>query len=603
MEKVIKHITSFAKGLLFEFAKYLILILAIIFIFRDYTWPAGMTFEQWYLKISGCDLNNIQTNTKCLITNPLTCWHCQILDNVWNIMYFLSYRLYYFFSNISIVVMTFAFAFWLLIEMFFKKFGTGDIKFDPQGWWKTVIMKAFKIILAIALIYSFKISGIIKYVVNPAISSSTFFARTVISSVVDIDRCDKLVKNTEAPKFLISAIKEYKNKNDFIREITNNNAVTEYQSNVKNELICIIWNFQTMLLTGISAGANIVQMDWNIFNKLIGVSIIIIFFMLGWHTLIEILEVVISIGFLLLLTPFTIMSWAVGGMFKISKSLVSISFDTLIGITVHMFVYSFSLSVLYLSLYYMIDVSSIGFKKDAFTNIETNVKNQGDKLHDILFTEDRDYINFKDNNKQDKKIDRMPLKKARITSRFGYRLDPISGKKSFHGGIDLAMPEGTPVPAAADGVIEFKNWDENNIYGNKLAIKHSPTYSTVYAHLSKFSDKFNLGSKVKQGEIIGFVGSTGKSTGPHLHYEIRQNGKSINPEATISGTKGFANMLLILMFGLIMLNIFDLIKNIKNTFSIWNIGFSKFITGTLWTQIKNKYKSVNSSIKTKIIKK
>ena len=603
MEKVIKILANLTKGLLFEFAKYLILISVIVFIFRDYTWPSGMTFDEWYLKISGCDINNPENNVNCLITNPIACWHCQILDNVWNVMYFTAYKFYNFFSQVSITIMTFAFAFWLLLEMFFKKFATGDIKFDPQGWWKSVIMKAFKIIFAIGIMYSLRISGVVKYIIDPAISTGTFFSRTVISSIIDIDRCNKLIKNTEPPKFLINAIKASQNSSNILKEIANDNTGITYQSNVKNEFICIIWNFQTMLLTGISAGANIVQMDWNLFNKLIGISIIIVFFLLGWHTLVEVLDIFISLGFLLIFTPFTIMSWAVGGMFKISKSLLNTSFDTLIGIAVHLFIYSFSLSILYISLYYMVDVSSIGFKNEAFVNINKPIKNKGNQIYDTLFTEDKDFITFRDLNGIDKKIDRMPIKNARITSRFGYRIDPIKGHKSFHGGLDLAAPEGTPIPVAADGVIQFKNWDQRNIYGNMIIVKHNATYSTMYAHLSKFSDKINIGSKVKQGNIIGFIGSTGRSTGPHLHYEIRQNGKSINPEATISGTTGFSNMLLILMFGLMMLSMFDLIKNIKNTFGIWNIGFANFITGTLWQQIKSKYKSVTSTVKTKLIKK
>ena len=115
----------------------------------------------------------------------------------------------------------------------------------------------------------------------------------------------------------------------------------------------------------------------------------------------------------------------------------------------------------------------------------------------------------------------------RISSNFGNRKHPIHGKIAFHKGVDYAAKLGTPIHATAEGVIEYIG--KNGGYGNYIKIKHNNKYSTCYAHISKFSSDIKLGSKVKQGQIIAYVGSTGVATGPHLHYEVIYNGKHIDP--------------------------------------------------------------------------
>lgn len=116
---------------------------------------------------------------------------------------------------------------------------------------------------------------------------------------------------------------------------------------------------------------------------------------------------------------------------------------------------------------------------------------------------------------------------ARISSRFGMRKHPILGYSKMHTGIDFAAGYGTPIYAAGDGVVNFSG--RKGGYGNYVKIKHNATYETAYAHMSRFGKGIHNGSRVKQGQIIGYVGSTGRSTGPHLHYEILKLGKHINP--------------------------------------------------------------------------
>ncbi|MCM1001477.1 MAG: M23 family metallopeptidase [Wolbachia endosymbiont of Melophagus ovinus] len=115
----------------------------------------------------------------------------------------------------------------------------------------------------------------------------------------------------------------------------------------------------------------------------------------------------------------------------------------------------------------------------------------------------------------------------RISSKFGNRKHPIRGKVVFHKGVDYAAKFGTPIYAAAEGVIEYIG--NNGGYGKYVKIKHKNGYSTCYAHMSKFSSDVKLGSKVKQGQVIAYVGSTGIATGPHLHYEVIYNGKHVDP--------------------------------------------------------------------------
>lgn len=115
--------------------------------------------------------------------------------------------------------------------------------------------------------------------------------------------------------------------------------------------------------------------------------------------------------------------------------------------------------------------------------------------------------------------------RMRITSRFGRRIHPTLGYSKMHKGIDFGAPTGTPVSSAGDGVVLKAGW--NGSYGNYVLIKHNNQYSTAYAHLSKINVK--PGQKVRQRQNIGSVGSTGRSSGPHLHYEVICNGKQINP--------------------------------------------------------------------------
>jgi murein DD-endopeptidase MepM/ murein hydrolase activator NlpD len=122
---------------------------------------------------------------------------------------------------------------------------------------------------------------------------------------------------------------------------------------------------------------------------------------------------------------------------------------------------------------------------------------------------------------------KTPIDGARLTSGFGNRMHPILGYSAFHKGVDFAAPTGTPIQAAGDGVIEQRNW--NGSYGNYVRIRHSAEYATAYAHLSRFAAGLKEGARVRQGQVIGFVGSTGRSTGPHLHYEILRRGAQVNP--------------------------------------------------------------------------
>ena len=127
-----------------------------------------------------------------------------------------------------------------------------------------------------------------------------------------------------------------------------------------------------------------------------------------------------------------------------------------------------------------------------------------------------------------KSLMKTPINGARLSSSFGMRKHPIDGYNKMHKGTDFAAPTGTPIMASGDGKIVRAKWCGGG--GNCIKIKHNSTYSTVYAHLSKFASGIKPGVRVKQGQIIGFVGSTGKSTGPHLHYEVIENGKKINSQ-------------------------------------------------------------------------
>jgi murein DD-endopeptidase MepM/ murein hydrolase activator NlpD len=137
-----------------------------------------------------------------------------------------------------------------------------------------------------------------------------------------------------------------------------------------------------------------------------------------------------------------------------------------------------------------------------------------------------DYFNREGKNVK-KSILKTPLDGARLSSTYGMRKHPISGFNKMHKGIDFAAPKGTPVYAGGNGVIERAG--RNGGYGNYIRIRHNNEYKTAYAHLSGFKKGISKGVRVNQGEVIGYVGSTGKSTGPHLHYEIIYQNKQINP--------------------------------------------------------------------------
>jgi murein DD-endopeptidase MepM/ murein hydrolase activator NlpD len=127
-----------------------------------------------------------------------------------------------------------------------------------------------------------------------------------------------------------------------------------------------------------------------------------------------------------------------------------------------------------------------------------------------------------------KALMKTPINGARLSSSFGMRKHPIDGYNKLHKGTDFAAPLGTPIMASGDGKIIRAKWCGGG--GNCIKIKHNSTYSTIYAHMSKFAVGIKNGIRVKQGQIIGYVGSTGKSTGPHLHYEVVKNGKKINSQ-------------------------------------------------------------------------
>jgi murein DD-endopeptidase MepM/ murein hydrolase activator NlpD len=126
-----------------------------------------------------------------------------------------------------------------------------------------------------------------------------------------------------------------------------------------------------------------------------------------------------------------------------------------------------------------------------------------------------------------------PLDVLRVTSSFGWRRHPILGFTRMHQGVDLAAPVGTPVLAAADGVVTEANRDGG--YGNVLRLRHAGGWSTGYAHLSAFAPDIAPGAPVTRGEVIGFVGQTGLATGPHLHYEVSLDGVKLDPMKTPFG--------------------------------------------------------------------
>ena len=129
---------------------------------------------------------------------------------------------------------------------------------------------------------------------------------------------------------------------------------------------------------------------------------------------------------------------------------------------------------------------------------------------------------------------RNPLDNARLTSGYGMRVHPVLGRRRSHKGIDLAAPTGTPVFATADGMVERSEYSRS--YGNVIYLDHGSALETRYAHLSQ--RVVGDGERVTKGDLIGYVGSTGRSTGPHLHYEVRVDGKAVNPMPYMMGPSG-----------------------------------------------------------------
>jgi murein DD-endopeptidase MepM/ murein hydrolase activator NlpD len=118
-----------------------------------------------------------------------------------------------------------------------------------------------------------------------------------------------------------------------------------------------------------------------------------------------------------------------------------------------------------------------------------------------------------------------------ISSPYGRRVNPISGERTFHSGVDISANSGTPIRATADGVVSYSGWTQSS--GYVVIIEHGCDFSTAYAH--NRSNAVKVGQRIKRGEIVGYVGSTGKSTGPHVHYEVWEKGKRINPRNFFQG--------------------------------------------------------------------
>ena len=197
---------------------------------------------------------------------------------------------------------------------------------------------------------------------------------------------------------------------------------------------------------------------------------------------------------------------------------------------------------------FQVDFQRDIWKNDSFQIIYEEFINENNKVVDtgeIIFAnlnlQDNDLLLYKYEYEEDK-IDyfddsgksikktlmKTPINGARLSSSYGKRKHPILGYTKMHTGTDFAAPKGTPIMASGDGKITKVGWCGGG--GNCVKIKHNSTYQTVYAHMSKFGRGIKKGVRVKQGQIIGYVGSTGMSTGPHLHYEVIENGKKINSQ-------------------------------------------------------------------------
>jgi len=148
-------------------------------------------------------------------------------------------------------------------------------------------------------------------------------------------------------------------------------------------------------------------------------------------------------------------------------------------------------------------------------------------LYNFNYNNDEEYYDIKGKSIT-KSLMKTPINGARLSSSFGMRKHPILGYNKMHRGTDFAAPSGTPIMASGSGTITRARWCGGG--GNCVKIKHNSTYETIYAHMKAFAKGIREGRKVKQGQIIGYVGSTGLSTGPHLHYEVLVNGKKVNSQ-------------------------------------------------------------------------
>ena len=148
-------------------------------------------------------------------------------------------------------------------------------------------------------------------------------------------------------------------------------------------------------------------------------------------------------------------------------------------------------------------------------------------LYNFNYNKIADFFNIKGKSIT-KSLMKTPINGARLSSSFGMRKHPILGYNKMHRGTDFAAPSGTPIMASGSGTVTRARWCGGG--GNCVKIKHNSTYETIYAHMKAFAKGIREGKKVKQGQIIGYVGSTGLSTGPHLHYEVIVNGKKVNSQ-------------------------------------------------------------------------
>ena len=177
---------------------------------------------------------------------------------------------------------------------------------------------------------------------------------------------------------------------------------------------------------------------------------------------------------------------------------------------------------------------------EKFEDDNNKVRDTGKIIYASMYVngEEINLYNFKYNNEEEyydikgksitKSLMKTPINGARLSSSFGMRKHPILGYNKMHRGTDFAAPSGTPIMASGSGTVTRARWCGGG--GNCVKIKHNSTYETIYAHMKAFAKGIKEGRKVRQGQVIGYVGSTGLSTGPHLHYEVIVNGKKVNSQ-------------------------------------------------------------------------